>query len=55
VHSVLSPTVAVSVASVATMPALTFFGPLVAESTLTIRLAAVYPRRTTSKIKFWSP
>ncbi|KAG2125868.1 hypothetical protein BD769DRAFT_1628516 [Suillus cothurnatus] len=53
VHTMLSPTVAESKAAIAAYPALAFFGPLVVESTLVIRLAAVYPRRTTPKAKFW--
>ncbi|KAG1747107.1 uncharacterized protein EDB91DRAFT_68536 [Suillus paluster] len=54
VHTMLSPTVPETTAALTSMPALTFFGPLVVESTLVIRLAAVYPRRSTPKVKFWS-
>lgn len=50
----LSPTVAESKAAVIAYTAVAFFGPLVAEITLVIRLTVVYPRRTTPKVKFWS-
>lgn len=53
VHTMLSPTVAPSLIAGVAMPAVSFFGPLVVESTLVVRLAAVYPRRTTPKVKFW--
>lgn len=53
VHTMLSPTVAELTGAVVSYPALAFFGPLVVESTLVIRLAAVYPRRTTPKLKYW--
>lgn len=53
VHTMLSPTVAELTGAVVSYPALAFFGPLVVESTLVIRLAAVYPRRTTPKVKYW--
>ncbi|KAG1809925.1 uncharacterized protein HD556DRAFT_1280723 [Suillus plorans] len=54
VHTILSPTVAESKAAVIAYTAVAFFGPLVAEITLVIRLTVVYPRRTTPKVKFWS-
>ncbi|KAG2748603.1 hypothetical protein P692DRAFT_20857167 [Suillus brevipes Sb2] len=54
VHTMLTPAVAVSRAAVVAYTALAFFGPLVAECTLVIRLAAVYPRRTTPKVNFWA-
>ncbi|KAG0708187.1 hypothetical protein DFH29DRAFT_1075826 [Suillus ampliporus] len=54
VHSMLTPTVAETTAALVSMPVLTFFGPLVVESTLVMRLAAVYPRSSTSRLKFWS-
>ncbi|KAG0708239.1 hypothetical protein DFH29DRAFT_893858 [Suillus ampliporus] len=54
VHTMLSPTVAESNAAVVAYTTLAFFGPLVVESTLVLRLAVVYPRRTTPKVKFWT-
>ncbi|KAG0708237.1 hypothetical protein DFH29DRAFT_893849 [Suillus ampliporus] len=54
VHTMLSPTVAESKAAVVAYATLAFFGPLVVESTLVLRLAVVYPRRTTPKVKFWT-
>lgn len=54
VHVMLTPAVAESRGALIAYTAVSFFGPLVAECTLVIRLAAVYPRRTTPKVKFWA-
>ncbi|KAG0697221.1 hypothetical protein DFH29DRAFT_812013 [Suillus ampliporus] len=54
VYSLLYPTVTESQPIVVANGALMFYGSIVVESTLVIRLAVVYPWRTTSKVKFWS-
>src|SRR6267154_6291079 len=54
VHDMLYPTAAVSLAAVIIVSVLGFVAPLIIESTLVIRLTAVYPRESTPKFKFWS-